>query len=941
MKIELAIFKNTIAKKLFILFILLAFVPVGLFAYFSIRQVDQVTKDNTLAQLQEDAKGYSYVLNERLLTYEFTMKQFASEIISNRDALKMQTKEIYRNKFKSMALLEEKLSETVYWGKLPDLNTLSSDSLNFLQEGKTLIQIKNDGQTKVVEKLLMLRRVSLDNHPRAILIAELNLNELWGSEDSFDLRKAFCVVNDENDVLFCSESGLQKTLRSMIAQTQLLSRGKLAWSEHNVDIYLGYTSLFLQYNFFQKDWKVVFAQSTVDTSYRQEFDRVFYSIIAITLVIVMYMSLIRIRRQMKPLDALMQGISRLSRNDFTKPVPVLGNDEFGQLAMEFNQMSGRLETQLNVLTTLADIDQLILSRLTINDIIEMALTRANDIIKSDIVSITIISEDNPTQAMMYRVEQQTENKIFEQSYCIDERKWRELSEQRVLQFGQYARHWLDCVQPLIDHEFHYFIIFPIGYKKETSAFITFAFWEKLVLSADKIKWGQEFADRIAVAIDNVSWEKQLYQQAHFDSLTGLPNRLLFYDRLQHAIDQGERDNITLAVLFIDLDGFKFINDSLGHMVGDNLLKKIALRIQECLRKIDTVARIGGDEFVVLMDGYFDPDSFELITILKKILAEISQPLLLEGNELRITASIGVAIYPQDGDSVEALLKNADTALYEAKKLGKARHHFYSKELNATMLKKLLLEADLHKALENSEFRLYYQAQVDTKTGLIVGAEVLLRWMHPELGIISPAVFIPLIEQSGLIIPIGLWVIREACRQNKQWQLQGLPKTRIAINLSTKQFTHKTLYADIKQILAEFQLKADYIEIEITESTAMDDFKKSVAIMNKIHALGIAISIDDYGTGYSSLEYLKDFPVDTLKIDRTFIINLVQSYKEQAIVKSTIAMAHDLGLKVIAEGVEDKSQYTMLQNMGCDQIQGYYFSKPIPAQDFEKLLVQLT
>ena len=322
-----------------------------------------------------------------------------------------------------------------------------------------------------------------------------------------------------------------------------------------------------------------------------------------------------------------------------------------------------------------------------------------------------------------------------------------------------------------------------------------------------------------------------------------------------------------------------------------------------------------------------------------LLSEIVKPISLEGNSLRISTSIGVAIYPQDGNTIDLLLKNADTALYEAKKQGKARYQFYSEELNESLLKNLLLEADLHKALENNEFQLYYQAKVEAETGWIIGAEVLLRWIHPEHGFINPVVFIPLLEKSSLIISIGNWVIRKACRQNKQWQQQGLPKICIAINLSTKQFKEKTLFTNIKRIVEESQLETQYIEMEITESTAMDDFQASVAIMKKIRELGIEISIDDYGTGYSSLEYIKDFPVDTLKIDRTFIINLVQSYREQAIVKSTITMAHDLGLKIIAEGVENEAQHSLLKEMNCDQIQGYYFSKPLCADDFEKLLAK--
>lgn len=964
MKIELTTFKNTVAKKIFIFFILSALLPLSIFAFFSTHQIDLLTEENIQTQLQKDSKAYSYVLTDRLSMRHNAMMQIASSIALDNDISKWHLKKTHQRWFTSLTLLNNNLSEKNYWGKLPAFNHLSNDDLAFLESGKTLIQVKTAPLSQIPE-IIMIRQTPSPDKQKILLISVLNNAQLLGDEDDFDQRTSFCIFNHMKQPLFCSESNIKNTLATMITKVNLSSRGKLTWSDNTASIYAGYNSLFLKYHYYQKDWMIVFAQPKEESAfYRKDFNTLFYSIIATTLIFVVYVSFLIIRQQMRPLDALMQGISRISASNFSQPVPVNGKDEFGQLAVSFNQMSERLSTQFNVLKALAEIDQLILSRLKMHDIIKVVISRANDIIDSDSVSITlltnktnseditlkdiasndmitknIVSKENASHATMYTAAPKINNGISEQNYQINTDILKTLSEKQLIQLDQNKTPLHGYVRPLINDGFKHFLIIPIRNQGNNLAFLCFAYNQQPILSTMVKEWGVEFSDRIAVAFANASWEKQLYHQAHYDSLTGLPNRLMFNDHLQYTINNAQRDGSTPVLLFLDLDGFKYINDSLGHMVGDNLLKEIAHRISACLRKSDTVARLGGDEFVVILSGYHEIASFSLVKTVKKILSEICKPIVLEKNSLRITGSIGIAIYPQDGNNIESLLKNADVAMYEAKKQGRAQYQFYSEELNSSMLKNLLLDADLHNALENNELQLYYQAKIDTKTGLIIGAEALMRWIYPGKGIIAPRVFIPLIEQSGLIIPIGNWLIQEACRQNKEWQDKGLAKIPVSVNLSAHQFKHETLLADIRQVLECSKLEAQYLEIEITESMAMENFEQSVKTVSEIKDLGISFSIDDYGTGYSSLEYIRDFPVDILKIDRAFIINLVQSYKEQAIVKSTIIMAHDLGLKVIAEGVENEEQHLMLKQMGCDEIQGFFFSKPVPASDFENLLAK--
>ena len=434
--------------------------------------------------------------------------------------------------------------------------------------------------------------------------------------------------------------------------------------------------------------------------------------------------------------------------------------------------------------------------------------------------------------------------------------------------------------------------------------------------------------------DRKHYETRLMYQANYDALTGLANRNLLQDRLQHTIASAERYQYRLAVAFIDLDQFKFINDSLGHHTGDQLLKAVAACLKACVRESDTVARHGGDEFVVVIDHSSDA---VIASLMSKILASIAEPVMIEGHELHVTASIGFSLYPTDGEDAETLLKNADAAMYRAKEQGRNNVQFYTDELNKKIHKRMALESILRHALERGEFFLHYQPQVALPGGEIVGAEALIRWMHKTEGVISPADFIPLAEELGLIVPIGEWALRTACAQMKAWQTAGLPKLTISVNLSARQFRQRNLAAVVALALHDTALDPEYLELELTESMMMDNVELAVATMNQLKAMGIKLSIDDFGTGYSSLSYLKRFPIDVLKIDQSFMSDIIEEPCDAPIVRSIITLAHSLKLRVIAEGVETKEQLHYLSEHHCDAIQGFYFSCPVSADAFEQLL----
>ena len=422
----------------------------------------------------------------------------------------------------------------------------------------------------------------------------------------------------------------------------------------------------------------------------------------------------------------------------------------------------------------------------------------------------------------------------------------------------------------------------------------------------------------------------IQELATHDSLTGLPNRAMFAESLQHALAQGERHERRLAVFFLDLDRFKNINDTLGHLFGDKVLKEAAARLSRSVRNSDIVARLGGDEFVVLVEE-FGPDA-ALTEIGQKLLGAMSQPAVVEGHEISISASVGICIYPEEGQDAQTLLTNSDIAMYRAKAQGGNSLCFYSAEMNSHSLERLALEAALRRALERDELRVYYQPKMDVASGRMTGVEALLRWEHPELGLLAPDKFIPIAEETGLIVPIGQWVIRTVCERARVWEAQGMPAFSVAVNLSARQFRQERLVADLEEILHSTGTAPGFLELEITESMVMQDPEQATRQMDLLRRMGVRLAIDDFGTGYSSLAYLKRFPINSLKIDKAFVRDLPHDSDDLAITRAIIAMAHSLRLNVIAEGVEHRTQLDQLGIEGCDEFQGYFCRPPMTEAD---------
>jgi diguanylate cyclase (GGDEF)-like protein len=452
---------------------------------------------------------------------------------------------------------------------------------------------------------------------------------------------------------------------------------------------------------------------------------------------------------------------------------------------------------------------------------------------------------------------------------------------------------------------------------------------------EDLRFVEAIGNVLSTALQRHQAERRLAYLAQFDALTGLPNRNLVQDRLAQTIADARREQRHAAVLYIDLDRFKLVNDSFGHDTGDRLITLVGERLGRCTRRGDTLGRISGDEFAVVLADLAHPDDAAVVA--QKILDTLARPLDLDGNEIYVTGSIGISIFPNDSEDAETLLKNADMAMYRVKKSTRNGYRFFTSKMNQRSMARMQLNTDLRHAVARNEFQLFYQPKVDLSSGTLTGTEALLRWNHPQRGTVSPAEFIPALEDSGLIVAVGEWVLHEACRQVQEWRREGLEPVPVAINLSARQFRRKDLDAEIRRALAASGVPPCLLDLEITESSLVEDPEDAVRVLGNLRAAGLKISVDDFGTGYSSLAYLTRFPLSAVKIDRSFVNAADSDGNAAAIVRAVIDMAHNLRYTVIAEGVETERQSEFLRRHGCDQAQGYLFGRPMPAHEMAKRL----
>ncbi|HEX7025424.1 MAG TPA: EAL domain-containing protein, partial [Gemmatimonadales bacterium] len=624
---------------------------------------------------------------------------------------------------------------------------------------------------------------------------------------------------------------------------------------------------------------------------------------------------------------------------------VASGDELQDLACSFNTMSTRLARQFHALKAAAEIDRAVLSSVDAAAIAETVVRRVPEICPCQGLGITLLDPENGSLAVTWSTGTGSADRRREPATIGEEdlRRTRQYPERLVLEAGDgnlpaYLAHF---EQPGGSGEIE---AFPLRYGGELLGVL--ALRRRLgETTEDDLVQVRRIADQVAVALSNARMVDQVRFLAFYDSLTRLPNRVLYKERLAQALVRAARNGRFVAVCFIDLDHFSRINDTLGHDLGDHLLKEVSARLVASSRPGDSVARVvagesfaevsrlGGDEFTVVLSDLTDPQ--EAIRVARRLLGALRQPVRLGSQEVFVTASVGVAIYPFDGHGTEELLKHADVAMYHAKEQGRNSYQMYSASMNAEAMARLELEHQLRKAVEAGEFTIWYQPIVDLETRKPVGAEALVRWAHPERGLVSPGEFISLCEECGLIVPLGEWILREVCSQAKAWETAGLGTVRMSVNLSARQLRHEGIVDAVRTILQETGFRPRSLVLELTESMLMEPRGVTGRTIRELADLGVSLAIDDFGTGYSSLSYLKNFPVTTLKIDRSFISVITTDPDDSAITTAIITLARAMELDVVAEGVETEAQAAFLKDRACQKIQGYLVGRPMAAEEFAR------
>lgn len=671
----------------------------------------------------------------------------------------------------------------------------------------------------------------------------------------------------------------------------------------------------------------------------------------------MIISVIISKKLSLPLKELMNAAKAMSEGKRHVKVKEEGTNEIIALSEVFNQMAStieqneenlksevlrattRLSEKVKQLKTLGNISQAVLKQnLSHQDVISIILKEIRAFINADRLSITLF-DDSKDMVNIYNIT--TNDSIMLGKIPIKDTPFQIVAEtgKPFIRNNLTTDEIFPCEQEPLRQGIKSTTSLPLIINGKVIGTLNIGSFQKNYFTEITDSTLSVFANQIAIAIDRVSAYESLRQSAYHDYLTNLPNYRYFKATLNRALIsiKNHNDAYMLGVMFLDLDRFKIINDSLGHDFGDLLLKQIAKLIDSCVDPDHTVARIGGDEFIILMPKITDGN--EAILLAEKISKTINHPITISGYEVHVTCSIGIAFYPTDGKDADTLIKHADTAMYRVKELGRNSYSIYSPLDKDSSYEQLIFENDLRKALERKEFAVYYQPKVNIQTGQISGLEALVRWVHPERGIIPPGKFISIAEETGLIIPIGEFVLRTACQQLVEWQKKGIKPIVVSVNLSTKQFLQTNLVKMVENILNETGLDPNLLELEITESMTVD-FNQAITTLNHLKQLGIQISVDDFGTGYSSLNYLRMLPIDRLKIDRSFIRDITTNNENAAIVSTILNMAYNLQLDVIAEGVEEETQVHFLQKNNCDEVQGYYFGHPLPAKELEEKFPEL-
>ncbi len=936
MNIQFAFIKSKVAKRIFILFVIAAIIPISVIGVISYNYVTNLLSEQKHKHLTVEGKSYGMAIFDRILVAESQLIGVGESLVQS-NSIDIDQKNMVLETSNNSLLKNIKVYNSL----------LIHDNAEYkhLLDGKTKITINDTGESKVITFSRLLNTIDATT----LLSAEINKGYIFGDMDTFAGDNDACVISLSVGLLNCSNDSLNE-LALPSFRKYFDSKNDTNIIELNGNNYIVASwELFLNGNFKTDSWIIYYTvPSNVIFAPINSFSRILFPILLLTILIVSLISINQISRILVPLEILSFLTKKIAKREFKHNVEFDSGDEFQELGESFNAMSNELGRQFTVMTAMSNLDRAILTTMNKEIVVESIFKNLEDYLEYNYASVILIDNNNEINGDLYIY-----NKTLRKIHANNLVKIHEKDINLLLGYtNSYVRtldrnklrslEWLDKVHSsyitTIDIKQKYEHEHEHEHEHETIALIIIGHQFIPQLNNEDMEQLDNYVDRVNVALNAIEREERLIRQANFDALTGLPNRQKLINKFNALVSQSKEIQ-ELAIIFLDLDSFKIINDSQGHAIGDKLLIEASKRIQSCVDEKAFVARYGGDEFVILYP--YDIDSNSIAEISNKIIMRLSKLFTIDNYEQYIGASIGISIYPRDGNNWDKVLQHADIAMYKAKQKGRGRYLFFSDTMQSDIQDKASLQADLFHSIEKDELYMLYQPQIDIASGEITGAETLMRWEHSTKGNVRPDIFISYAEDTGFIVPLGLWAMRTTLKQCEAWQLEGNSLPKISINVSPKQFRHEDFISDIEALITDFDMNKTNIEFEITESIFLND---DISILDKLHhinKLGISISIDDFGKGYSLLSYLKKFPVQTLKIDKLFIDDLEKDRESVEIVKAIIAMARSLNKTIVAEGVETIEQLNILKDLDCDIAQGYFISKPKPASeimDYSKTVI---
>lgn len=953
MKIDRSSFQSIVARRIFLLFVVCALAPTLAMGMLMVGEVTDALNQEKTDRLHQTSRLFGFTIYERLLLLDAELQSVTAgaplPAVDLASRLGSRIDQYAHRWFDAAVIVPEARPPLRVRGGSAAPHAFPAPTPNQVAEldaGRPVLLV--DG---TANRVWMLRGATSPDHRRVTVAVSIRPEYLFSmlEQEALPPRMRGCVFATDAHPLYCSDPNLSTLPPGAWERIADSASGDFMWPGPGAGSLARFWSLFLTVEFSTPKWVIVVAESRAGLIARISSFRNTLALTAlVAILIVLLLSSRHIRTTLRPIKELRDGMHRIVRGNFKGRVDLSSRDEFEDLARSFNVMTEQLERQFTTIETLGEIQQAILTALDAKGVIETALRRIPEISSAEFVAAVLIDETVPDRGLLFTRPARASESVQTDRTGLPSDVLPHLVSSAGTELDPTAEE-LRWLAPAIPASLGSIALLPLRVGERPAGLLILGYRRRCARTAEDIDRARRVADQVSLGLSTARMVEQVHTLAYYDHVTGLPNHRLMRDRLDRALRISKQHRRHVAVLFLDLDHFKRINDTFGHQTGDRLLQAVAERLTQTVRQSDnvgrletespgaTISRLGGDEFTVVLTEVAHPEDPAVVA--RRILQTLARPFALETQTVLITGSIGISVFPNDGEDADTLVKNADTAMYDVKDQGRNDYRFYNSSMNAAVLERLTIEYRLRKALEDGALSLYFQPRFGTVSGTVVAFEALARWRDPELGTVPPGRFIPVAEEAGLISALGLWVLRSACAQIQAWGAAGYRTVPVAVNVSGRQFRTADFAANVRSVLDETGLAPSLLELELTESVLMDNADASADELRRLKALGIAISIDDFGTGYSSLSYLRRFPIDSIKIDRSFISGLPTNADDAAIAGAIVALGHRLKLRVVAEGVETEAQRTWLVQQGCDEIQGFLVGAPAPPEDVVGYLVK--